>query len=91
MPADNSCPEYGSVMRAMANVGGYRAVSVHGATPAFILKEPTGLPRVVKLAQQEGARSICAIDSSTCEQGFAIVDAAVGSVQHSFFIVTDCI
>ncbi|KAG9230765.1 CPSF A subunit region-domain-containing protein [Amylocarpus encephaloides] len=60
-------------MRAIANVGGYSAVFLLGASPAFILKSAKSTPKVIDL-QGVSVRGMSSFHTSGCERGFIYAD-----------------
>lgn len=78
LPKYNEDPslEKPAPLLALSNIGGYAAVFMSGGSPSFILKDATGLPRIVGL-RGKGVRGLCGFNSRKCEAGFAYVDTSV--------------
>ncbi|KAK5113105.1 hypothetical protein LTR62_003684 [Meristemomyces frigidus] len=71
-------------------VGHRHVVYVPGGSknPNFIIKEPTSLPRILDLRlppDVKGIRSLAAVNTTGCENGFALVQRAGEGVQNLLF------
>jgi cleavage and polyadenylation specificity factor subunit 1 len=72
-----------STLIALSNVCGYSTVFQRGGSPSFILKESSSAPRVISLSSK-AVKGLTRFHTSSCERGFAYIDADVSS-QHSPF------
>jgi hypothetical protein len=59
------------------DVCGYSTVFQRGTSPSFILKEASSAPRVIDLAGK-AIKSLTRFHTSSCQRGFAYIDADVG-------------
>lgn len=65
-----------SSLIALGNVCGYSTVFQRGASPAFILKESSSLPRVISLGGSP-VKGLTRFHTSACQRGFAYIDVDV--------------
>ncbi|PSK60594.1 hypothetical protein B9Z65_744 [Elsinoe australis] len=68
-------------MRVLKNVGGHAAVFLAGASPSFIVKTPSTLPRVVDF-RGSPVRFLSSFDAPWCPQGFVYADSS-NTLRHS--------
>lgn len=61
-------------MRQCADVGGYKAVFLPGASPSFVIKTSKTMPKVLGL-QGTGVRSMSPFHTEGCERGFIYADS----------------
>ncbi|KAF2013333.1 protein CFT1 [Aaosphaeria arxii CBS 175.79] len=58
---------------ALDNICGYSTVFQRGASPAFILKEASSMPRVIGLSGR-AVKGLTSFHTSACQRGFAYID-----------------
>lgn len=66
----------GTTLRHLPNVGGYSTVFHNGSSPAFILKESSSMPKLVKL-EGNAISSLVPLHTGDCERGFISIDVLV--------------
>ncbi|EED16015.1 cleavage and polyadenylation specificity factor subunit A, putative [Talaromyces stipitatus ATCC 10500] len=60
-------------LRRLADIGGYAAVLMSGASPSLVVRTSKSLPRVFSI-QSDSIRGISGFDSAGCEKGLIYVD-----------------
>lgn len=65
-----------SMLKALANVGGYSTVVQTGTSPCFVLKEASSAPRVLSL-RGKAVKGLSSLHTAECDRGFIYVDANV--------------
>ncbi|KAK6001203.1 hypothetical protein QM012_003286 [Aureobasidium pullulans] len=75
MPKFNEDPslQKPAPLKLLPNVAGYSAIFMAGGSPSFVIKDASGLPRIVSL-RGKGVRRLSGLNSRKCEAGFAWVD-----------------
>jgi cleavage and polyadenylation specificity factor subunit 1 len=63
-----------AMLRRLKMVGGYSTVFQAGASPSFVLKEASSMPRVVPL-REKAVKSLGSFHTAYCDRGFIYVDA----------------
>lgn len=69
-------PGLKSTLVPLDDVCGYSTVFQKGASPAFILKEASSVPRVIGLSGK-AVKGLTRFNTSECQKGFAYLDADV--------------
>jgi cleavage and polyadenylation specificity factor subunit 1 len=75
----------GSTLQRLPNIGSYSTVFHAGSIPAFILKESSSMPKLVRL-RGNAINSLGTLYTGNCERGFVSVDILVRIYDnHSHF------
>ncbi|KAL9093951.1 MAG: hypothetical protein Q9165_003874 [Trypethelium subeluteriae] len=70
--SDDFLAEEGSRLQYLADIGGYSAVFIKGATPSLIIKEASSIPRILEV-RAPGIQGLTSFHTARCERGFAYV------------------
>jgi cleavage and polyadenylation specificity factor subunit 1 len=71
----------GATLNRLPNVGGYSTVFHAGSSPAFILKESSSMPKLVKL-RGNAISSLSRLHTGKCERGFVSIDILVRTTYY---------
>ena len=71
--ADKADEARNNPMRVLTDIGGYSTVFLPGASPCFILKSSTSMPRAVGL-RGAGVRGLSSFHTAGCDRGFIYID-----------------
>ena len=63
-------------LRAVSDVGGKSVVFLPGASPGFVIKSATSLPRVIGL-RGKGVKGMSSFHTAQCEKGWVHIDQEV--------------
>ena len=73
---DEETVRLGSRLRVVQDLDGYSTVWIPGSPSSFIIKSASTPPHVINLADGE-INSLCSLNISSCQKGFAYIDRNV--------------